>query len=86
MSRSTKSRGLTYYISYLFLLCVFLLIAVFGGMYIINILCTVFAHSTGIGCGKNSHKIHVAYEQITVWNWIVVCLIGFALYKIKEHL
>jgi hypothetical protein len=64
--------------------CVFLLLAIFGTMYILNIVYTVFTHSTGLSC--RSKTIHIAYERITIWNWIVIAIIGFALYKIKEHL
>lgn len=86
MSRSTKSRGLTYYVSYLFILICFLAIAAFGLMYIVNICMTVTSHFAKYGCPSNQHQVDAAFHQITIWNWIVVGIITIVLYKLKEHL
>lgn len=87
MSRSTKSsRGLTYYVSYLFILIVFLGVVILGGMYIVNLIMTVCTHAFKAGCPKNQNAIAVAFKSITLWNWFIVAIIVFVFYKLREHL
>jgi hypothetical protein len=87
MSRSTKSsRGLTYYISYLFLLIVFVGVVFFGAAYIIDLFLSTFVHYAKVGCPKGQNIIEASYHKITLWNMFIVALIVFVFFKLREHL